>query len=180
MLGCRRPVRRAESTATLMCRFSRNSGRLRLLEPRGSVQACSGIAFYCNRIREGCDCRVTDARDGLSTAHARCTVREEARCWTVLYFYICWCQLLCVVLQSVFHLTWLTVVRLPERWFFPLLLCPVQPRRAPCNWYSAINPSGLSTYCCFFLKQRPVLYLYSIMLIRADITTLPIVRSFLQ
>jgi hypothetical protein len=38
-----RAVRRADNLATFMLRLSRNTGSLHLLEPEGSVQACSGI-----------------------------------------------------------------------------------------------------------------------------------------
>jgi hypothetical protein len=42
-------VRRANNLATFMCRLSTNSGSLNLLEPPGSVQACTGTAlpFIC-------------------------------------------------------------------------------------------------------------------------------------
>ena len=39
------PVRRADNLATFMCRLSRNSESLNLLEPKGLSQACNGIAF---------------------------------------------------------------------------------------------------------------------------------------
>jgi hypothetical protein len=38
-------VCRADNLTTFMCRLSRNSGSLNLLEPQGSVQACNGVAF---------------------------------------------------------------------------------------------------------------------------------------
>ena len=44
-VGVKQPVRRADNLATFICRFSRNSGSLKLLEPSGPVQACNGIAL---------------------------------------------------------------------------------------------------------------------------------------
>jgi hypothetical protein len=41
----RRPVRRADNLTTFMCRLSRNSRSLNLLEPQGPVLACSGQAL---------------------------------------------------------------------------------------------------------------------------------------
>jgi hypothetical protein len=43
--GQRRPVRAADNLTTIMCRLSRNSGSLNLLEPYGTDQACIGIAL---------------------------------------------------------------------------------------------------------------------------------------
>ena len=42
LLGVRRPVRKADNFTTSMCRLSRNSDSLYLLEPYGSVQVCKG------------------------------------------------------------------------------------------------------------------------------------------
>jgi hypothetical protein len=38
-------VRRADNLTTFMCRLSRHSGSLNLLEPQGPFQACSGKAL---------------------------------------------------------------------------------------------------------------------------------------
>jgi hypothetical protein len=44
-------VRRADILTTFMCRLSRNSGSLNLLEPKGPVQACNGIALHSVIVR---------------------------------------------------------------------------------------------------------------------------------
>jgi hypothetical protein len=38
-------VRRADNLATCMCQLSRNPGSVKLLELKGPVQACTGIAL---------------------------------------------------------------------------------------------------------------------------------------
>ena len=43
--GWSRPIRRADNLTTFMCRLPRNSGNLILLELKGLVQACNGIAL---------------------------------------------------------------------------------------------------------------------------------------
>jgi hypothetical protein len=35
-----------DNLTTFMCRLSRNSGSLNLLEPSGPVQACNGVALF--------------------------------------------------------------------------------------------------------------------------------------
>jgi hypothetical protein len=44
-LGIKRPVHMADKLAIFMCRLSRNSGSLNLVEPYGLVQICTGIAL---------------------------------------------------------------------------------------------------------------------------------------
>ena len=39
------PVPRADTLTTFICRMSKNSGSLNLLQPSGPVQACRGIAL---------------------------------------------------------------------------------------------------------------------------------------
>jgi len=41
-------VLRADNLTTFMCRLSRNSGRLNLMEPSGPVQTINEIVSICN------------------------------------------------------------------------------------------------------------------------------------
>jgi hypothetical protein len=50
LLEVKRLVHRADNLATFMCRLSRNSGSLNLLEPSGPVQACIGTAVPFLRV----------------------------------------------------------------------------------------------------------------------------------
>jgi len=50
--GYRQPVHRVDNLVTCMCRLSRYLGSLNLLEPKGPVQACTGIALPLEYVAE--------------------------------------------------------------------------------------------------------------------------------